>query len=367
MNIERFIHSFTVVKPLHHLSQAQIVAWTLKAHERVERLKGTLDESPQFARLLGRFALSEKFIQERYFECGEVDENWEQHEIYRISFAHLQGAGLEERNLFFGRRATEVFKTLYGDTSPAHLVHVTCTGYLSPSPAQNYFSDKKSPPSITHAYHMGCYASLPAVRMAQGLSLSEESTVDIVHNEMCSLHFNPTLHTPEQMVVQSLFADGHIRYSVGGEAKGFKILCIHEKLIPNSQSDMTWIPASHGMKMTLSREVPFKIRDGLPAFLNEICHKAGVDKFEILKHAIFAIHPGGPKIIEAVQIKLELQDHQVQLSHKVLFERGNMSSATLPHVWNEILESRPLKGTKVLSLAFGPGLTIFGALFEVNQ
>jgi predicted naringenin-chalcone synthase len=66
-----------------------------------------------------------------------------------------------------------------------------------------------------------------------------------------------------------------------------------------------------------------------------------------------------------VKKKLELNDDQVKESRKVLFERGNMSSATLPHVWHEMVQNEYSEGTLILSLAFGPGLSIFGSLFEV--
>ena len=69
--------------------------------------------------------------------------------------------------------------------------------------------------------------------------------------------------------------------------------------------------------------------------------------------------------IEAVQKTLELSDEQCAQSKKILFECGNMSSATLPHIWAEILADQPPRGQQVCSLAFGPGLTLFGALFEV--
>jgi predicted naringenin-chalcone synthase len=364
MKTDLYIHSFLSILPEHHLPQSQIVDWTLKSHIAVESFKGEGD-GEKFSRHLARFCLNENYITQRYFECNEVDENWEQHRIYKITPNNPMGATIEERNIFFGEKAKVVFEKMYHDQVPEHIVHVTCTGYISPSPAQVYFSGKEKSPAITHAYHMGCYASLPAVRMAVGLSMSEERTIDVVHTEMCSLHLRPEVHTPEQMVVQTLFADGHIKYSIGQERKGMKVLSVHEKLVPESLNDMTWIPASHGMSMTLSREVPFKIRDMLPDFISELCLKSNVNRDEILKDGIFAIHPGGPKIIEAVQKKLELASDQVKESQKILSARGNMSSATLPHVWDEILKSHPRAGTKVLSLAFGPGLTIFGAIFEV--
>src|SRR3989344_1950116 len=302
---EIFIHSFEQVLPDYHLEQSHIVEWILKSHQRVALLKNECSDPQQFANALRRFCLSEKYIEKRYFECDELDENWEEHEIYRLMKDSLAGVTIDKRNEYFGRTVQKVFARLYGNRAPSHLIHVTRTGYISPSPAQVYFSDKKIVPDISHAYHMGCYASLPAIRMASGLVHSEMKTIDIVHTEMCSLHLNPSLHSPEQMVVQTLFADGHIKYSVGESQQGFKVLGIKEKMIPDSGKDMTWIPGEFGMMMTLSREVPFKIRDALPLFVDELCLKAGVKKQEILEAGIFAIHPGGPKIIEAVQKKLE--------------------------------------------------------------
>ncbi len=364
MNKEIFIHSFHPVFPQHHLRQPQITDWILKSHLIVDALNGD-NEAEKIERDLHHFALSEKYIAERYFECGEVDENWEEHRIYKFAGDTPVGALIEERNKYFGEKAERVFHELYSERHPDHVIHVTCTGYLSPSPAQEYFCQDEHSPEVTHAYHMGCYASLPAVRMAVGLAISEEKAIDIVHTEMCSLHLRPDVHTPEQIVVQTLFADGHIGYVLSKEEKGMRVLSVHEKIVPNTKDDMTWIPSSHGMAMTLSREVPVKIRHVLNDFVDELCAKSGVVKEDVLANGIFAVHPGGPKIIEGIQSKLHLRDEQVQASKKVLFERGNMSSATLPHVWNEILLGKPKPGTKVLSLAFGPGLTIFGSVFEV--
>jgi predicted naringenin-chalcone synthase len=288
-----------------------------------------------------------------------VDEDWENHRIYSHTKETPNGTTIDKRNLYFSEKAKTVFSKIYADSSPKSLVHVTCTGYVSPSPAQQYFESKSSRVDITHAYHMGCYASIPAIRIAAGLTLLNNQEVDVVHTEMCSLHLDSSLHTPEQMVVQTLFADGHIKYSLSKEKKGLKLLNIREELVKDSKEDMTWVPGPNVMQMTLSKEVPIKIRDSLPSFVNGLTN--GLD----FSKAIFAIHPGGPKIIEAVQKKLELSDEQVKYSQEVLFERGNMSSATLPHVWEKILKDKSNQGKIVISLAFGPGLTIFGSVFEV--
>jgi len=170
------------------------------------------------------------------------------------------------------------------------------------------------------------------------------------------------------MVVQTLFADGHIKYTattvLDEREMNLKVLAILEKVIPNTQEDMSWLPASWGMQMNLSRDVPMKIKPELKLFTEELFKKAGLT-IEVGLKSIFAIHPGGPKIIDSVAEVLELKEDQISESRKVLFERGNMSSATLPHVWKEILLNQYPLGTKIISYAFGPGLTIFGSIFEV--
>lgn len=362
-----YIHSFETILPKHCLAQSEINDWILASHRRAEALKNNSEDHEKLINVLKRFALGSGHIEKRYFECHEVDEKWDEHEVYRLNQEQPNGASIEVRSLYFAQKVKHVFEKLYATKVPKHLVHVTCTGYVSPSPPQVFFSEKDTAPTITHAYHMGCYASIPSIRIAQGLTLSQKSDVDIVHTEMCSVHLQPAEQTPEQMVVQTLFADGHIKYTTSLTEKGLRIVGIKEKIIPSSLEDMTWIPSKSGMKMTLSREVPTKIRDYLPLFLKELCEESGINREEVLQNGIFAIHPGGPKIIESVQKKLELREEQVSFSHKVLFERGNMSSATLPHVWVEILKTKPPKGTKIISLAFGPGLTIFGAIFEVAE
>lgn len=364
-----YLHSFEPILPKYHLPQEEIVKWTMLSHK--ESLKVSGSEIPTNFHKLEKFCVSKELIEQRYFECPDVDENWSEHSVYKITEKTPQGLDIFVRNKFFEKRATEVVGEIYSSGKiPDHLIHVTCTGYVSPSPAQKFFSSMVVKPEITHAYHMGCYASLPAIRMAHAfVKAGSSARADVVHTEMCSLHLNPSVSTPEQMVVQTLFADGHIKYSLSHDCrqKSFRFISVKEELVPETSDDMTWIPAAFGMSMTLSRDVPSHIGTALENFVKNICTEAGIDFGDMRRNGIFAIHPGGPKIIKHVQEKLDLTFSQIKYSHQVLKTRGNMSSATLPHVWNEILKSDIPSGTLVLSLAFGPGLTIFGSIFEVCE
>jgi predicted naringenin-chalcone synthase len=223
---------------------------------------------------------------------------------------------------------------------------------------------------------MGCYASLPAVRIADGFRAAGLAhglkRIDIVHTEICSLHLNLADHSPEQMVVQSLFADGHIRYSAvsseSAEPGGLELVTIHEEILPNTLDFMTWQTSEWGMRMTLSKEVPKQLAASIQGFISRMLTHAQLENPHFLSEAIFAIHPGGPRIIDQLQAELNLREEQVSHSKKILFDYGNMSSATLPHIWNSILGDTNIPAGKwIVSLAFGPGLTAFGALMRKRE
>jgi predicted naringenin-chalcone synthase len=292
-----------------------------------------------------------------------------------------RGRGLNARSAFYAETVNQAVESLFsGDfDAPSDLLHVSCTGYVSPSAIQRLISLRRwnGRTQATHVYHMGCYAALPALRIAAGLLGRSDGNVrpraEVVHTELCTLHFNPADHSPGQLVIQTLFADGHIRYSVAprdstelrtGES-AFEVLTVHEETVPDSLEDMTWALSEWGFQMTLSRDVPGKIAACLPRFLTTLFEEAGMRYAEEAGAAIFAVHPGGPRILDSVEDLLKLEKRQLQLSRAVLFDRGNMSSATLPHIWMAAASDSGIHpGALIASLAFGPGLTIAGALFR---
>jgi predicted naringenin-chalcone synthase len=290
--------------------------------------------------------------------------------------------GAEARTRFYRKCVEPALRKLYEseDLAPSDLLHVTCTGYHSPSAAQVLVDEKGwgKKTRVSHAYHMGCYASIPALRYACGFlaaPLLASKRVDIVHSELCSLHLNVNDASPEQLVIQSLFADGYIRYSALDEPKDlreedscFEVIALHEEILSATKEQMTWFSGDEGMKMSLKKEVPLHLFRSIRPFVETLLSKLpqeGRVAGENGSQRVFAIHPGGPRIIEGVEKILELERVQVKQSYQILETHGNMSSATLPHIWKEILEDDSVQvGTEVLSLAFGPGLTACGAVFK---
>ena len=363
-----FLFNLNSLAPRHQIQQGEALKWLSWIHAQNSDAK-----SPElFTKLFSRFGCSPERIQTRYYEHDQYGD-------YSEEGARLfSGFPISQRMSFFEKVSDQRMNEFYEteQKAPELLIHVSCTGYVSPSAAQKVAVSKGWHQStrISHAYHMGCYASLPAIRQAtdhlSGSRSANGGRVDIGHNELCTLHLNPTLHSPEQMVVQSLFADGHIRYSLAKSAPAencLEILAVQEELIPNSMEAMTWRVSEKGFEMTLAREVPEFIQGSIQQSLDRLGREADVTKEE-MNSAIFAIHPGGPRIIDLLSDLLRLRVEQSEASRQVLLNHGNMSSATLPHVWKRILENPELPdGAVIISFAFGPGLTIYSSVMRLNK
>lgn len=381
------LRDFVVVRPAFEASQSEALEWLAGLHTAAERARSAVgvgfDESAFHARirkLLYRCGCSPDKISTRGYDIADGNHTaWSDMRIYDVSRSP-HGAGALARTEAYARIAGAAVERLYAEEprAPGDLIHVTCTGYAAPSAAQRLVARRGwgGQTRVTHAYHMGCYAALPAVRIAAGLlgtsrASGETRRADIVHNEICTLHVRPADHSPEQLVVQSLFADGHIRYSVvaseesgrTGPSPSLEVLALGERILPDSTDAMAWIASDHGMTMTLAREVPMHVATAAREFVSSMFDDAGLSFSRERAATAFAIHPGGPLIVDVVQQALELSEAQVAASRRALHRYGNMSSATLPHIWKALLEDVDLApGTLVASLAFGPGLTVSGAV-----
>ena len=350
--MSKIISNFKVIRPEFEIDQEECVHWLAAAHTAASK---ETDRHATFLNVLKKIGIGELKVKKRGISIADpFHQDWDKMELYPV-LQKPDGVGFGKRSQVFDRIATDVLTKLYPEAMPSQLIHVTCTGYVAPSPAQRLVSQKKSPTIVTHAYHMGCYASIPAERMARGFS----EPTDIVHTEICSLHLNPSLHELDQLVVQTLFADGYIKYTVGQEGAGFRIVCLDEQIIPETSDSMHWVCQDWGLKMKLTKDVPVQIAGALPSFVAKLL--GDIKSPDIY----FAIHPGGPKIIQQVAAILDLRPEQFEHSQWVLQNYGNMSSATLPHIWEKLWSDERIKsGSYVVSLAFGPGLTLAGGVFQ---
>jgi predicted naringenin-chalcone synthase len=301
----------------------------------------------------------------------------------RLFLVKAGGADIDDRLAIFREHARDALDRMYPDSSdpPGELIHVSTTGYRLPSAAHELVSSRGwVGTTVSHCYHQGCYGAFPAVRMAAGSLAAaragltrDRGRVDIAHTEVCSIHVAPDRCDAEHIICDSLFADGFIRYSAHSEAafrersqRGLEVLRCADMTIPRSLHAMTWRPIADRFDMTLSVDVPRLIAAHTEEFIGGLLRDAGLDLQADGKDIVWVIHPGGPAIVDLVGSCLGLSTGQIALSLDALREGGNKSSATVPHIWERLLADAEIaRGTRVVSLAFGPGLTATAMLARV--
>lgn len=291
------------------------------------------------------------------------------------------GLAINARMKLFDQFVSHAVEEMYATDAgiPDDMVHVTCSGYVSPNPLERLVSQNSWNTTVSNCYHKGCYAFFPGLRIAAGTFASaaqgwttSKNRVDVVHTEVLSLHLKLSSCLPEDLVTQTLFSDGFIKYSLipehlatPGTGKGFRLLTYKESVLPGSLDAMTWCVGDFHFDMTLTIQVPIRVEQDVAVFVDELFRQAGLDFQKEKSDLYFAIHPGGPKILDFVRNRLELAPEQVEHSYQVLAENGNMSSATVPFLLHRILHDDQIPaGTLVPALGFGPGLTMSGAILQ---
>jgi len=242
-----------------------------------------------------------------------------------------------------------------------HLVTVSCTGFFSPGIDHWLMQQLAMPFSLqrTHVGFMGCHGLVNGLRVAQSITESKPDALVMVGAvELCSLHQQYT-EDPQQLVANALFADGAAcamvageRFSDGHATSHWQLAGSHSCMIPDTIDHMGWLIGDHGFQMRLSPEVPgiiaSHLRPAVDAWLQELgLHRGDID--------LWAIHPGGPRILDAVESSLELNQAQMQPSRHVLAEYGNMSSPTVLFIL-EHLQATSNDARHCMMVAFGPGL-----------
>ncbi len=240
-----------------------------------------------------------------------------------------------------------------------HLVLATCTGFAAPGIDLELVDRLSLDRSVerTLVGFMGCHAALNALKLARHIVRAEpRARVLVVCIELCTLHLQETA-TLEQVLASSIFADGCAAGLVSAEPRGLALHGFATALIPEAKEQITWRLGNSGFEMGLSGEVPATIARHLPRHLPAI-----LDGREVSDVALWAVHPGGRSVLDAVERALELPPGRMPQSREILRRYGNMSSATVLFVLATMLA----EGARGLgcALAFGPGLAVEAMRFE---
>ncbi|MFY7829731.1 MAG: type III polyketide synthase [Flectobacillus sp.] len=243
-----------------------------------------------------------------------------------------------------------------------HLITVSCTGMYAPGLDIDLVQALGLSTTIqrTAINFMGCYGAFNGLKVANDICLANPSAkVLLVSVELCTLHFQKKKDI-DFLLSNALFSDGAAAVIIQAKAPHEKVLKLESffcDLFIEGQSDMAWHIADFGFEMTLTSYVPQLIKAGINQLVESLLKANGARRDDI---QYYAIHPGGRAILESVEIALGISPKDNQASYEVLREYGNMSSTTILFVLKRILEQvkDDNKGCKILSCAFGPGLTV---------
>jgi len=265
-------------------------------------------------------------------------------------------------------------------SSVTHLVTVSCTGFFAPGVDIALMEALKLDTNIqrTHVGFMGCHGALNAIRVAKSIVESDPKAVVLLGAiELCSLHQQYT-DDAQQLVANALFADGAAGLIIGAspssaadgeldsgdasELSGtpWEIVSTLSKWIPGTTGMMSWTIGDHGFRMSLDPQVPSVIEANLE---NELARWLELESLRVSDVGAWAIHPGGPRIVQATGSALGLPAEFLLPSQGVLAEHGNMSSPTVLFIL-ERLSQQPLSANICVLLAFGPGLCIEAVLLR---
>lgn len=257
---------------------------------------------------------------------------------------------------------------LINTNSITHLLVVSCTGMYAPGLDIDLVNKLGLATSVqrTSINFMGCYAAFNAIKLAHSICTSEEARVLIVCTELCSLHFQNQINE-DNFLANALFADGAaalLMESTPQQGINLRPAAFRCNLNPAGDQDMTWMVGDFGFEMKLSGYVPALIKDGIGALTASLLQHQPIDEI-----SYFAIHPGGRRILEAIEETLKISRKVNEHSYSVLRDFGNMSSPTVIFVLQRImnqLNSNDHK-KKILSFAFGPGLTLESMVLVVEH
>ncbi len=247
-----------------------------------------------------------------------------------------------------------------------HLVTVSCTGFGAPGFDMYLVRELGLSLDVqrSHIGFMGCHGAMNGLRVAKAFADADANACVLVcAAELCSLHQQYGVQA-DRIVSNALFADGAAaiigrQASTSTDASSWQLAASSSTIVPGTESHMKWTIGDSGFEMTLSPQVPDTIRQHLPKWL---AGWLAEHRLNIQDIGCWAIHPGGPKILQACQESLDLNDDCLMASRSVLADLGNMSSPTILFIF-ERLRQRNATGPCVV-LGFGPGLTVEAALIR---
>lgn len=243
------------------------------------------------------------------------------------------------------------------------IVTVSTTGIATPSlearaaSAMGFRDDVRRVP----VFGLGCAGGVSGLALAARLAAAEPGSHWLfVTVETCSISIRLDSDDPAAVVATALFGDGAAAAVVTSGSRGLaRIQGSAERLWPDTLRIMGWDVEDPGLAVVFDRAIPPFIEAELADAIDGMCRQLGVGRDEIGR---FCCHPGGVKVIAAIEAALELNQGELNLEREVLRDHGNMSAPTVLFVLERLIDQGLPE--KVMMTAFGPGFSCAGLLLE---
>jgi alkylresorcinol/alkylpyrone synthase len=239
------------------------------------------------------------------------------------------------------------------------LFFTSVTGISSPSIDALLINRMGLPANIRRVpiFGLGCVAGAAGIaRAADYVRAYPSQAAALVSVELCSLTIQRDDLSVANLISSGLFADGSAAVIVVGDdlnAAGPEILATRSVFYPHTEEMMGWKVTEKGFRITLSPEVPVLIREHLGHDVDAFLADQGHKRSDI---GSWVLHTGGPKVLEATAAALDLHNGQLDASWDCLKKVGNLSSASVLVVLEDVMKNRrPEPGTLGILAAMGPG------------
>jgi alkylresorcinol/alkylpyrone synthase len=239
------------------------------------------------------------------------------------------------------------------------IIFVTVTGVATPSIDARLMNRLALPPQVKRMpiFGLGCVAGAAGIaRAADYVRAYPDQVALLLSVELCSLTLQREDLSIPNLIASGLFGDGAAAVLVAGDerpADGPRIVASRSIFYRDSERVMGWDISEDGFRIVLSADVPQVVRDHLREDVDGFLAEHGLTRRDI---ASWVCHPGGPKVLEAMEETLELPPGALAVTWKSLREVGNLSSTSVLLVLADTLEGhRPPPGSHGMLLAMGPG------------
>ena len=360
------ILSFGTAVPIYQVNQNEVAQWMSASFAQQPAMGRWLRGIFANAGVKTRYSCIDAYhapVEESRFSPGrppcESPTTAERMSIYERESIPLGLAAAKEALAELAQAtATSLAATL---ASITHLVAVSCTGFFAPGLDLALTQQLGLAPTVgrTLIGFMGCAAAFNGLRTAAQIVRSQpDARVLVVCVELSSLHTQPTSDR-ENLVAASLFGDGASACVVGAPAPNqgnvYLLEAFHTMVKPETNDEMIWRIGDHGFVLRLSPQIPRHLTEVAPTALAHL--------FPDAQPQFWAIHPGGPTIVDQLATIFALAPDQVAASRAILRHYGNLSSATIFFVLQELRRTLPQSSAQKRSqagvaMAFGPGLVI---------